>query len=389
MTQVGLYKLTRAKEKADDWVYLVDNTIQVGKCKCLMVVGVRLSSLHPGRALCFEDLEPIELLVKERVDRAVVKEALEAAAKKTTSPCLVLSDDGSDVKPGIEDFLKEAAIGVRVLDITHKAATLLKKELENDTQWLEFIKLCSQTKSKVQQTELAPLAPPNQRSKCRYMNMEQLVGWVSKMQVFMEDVSGNLSKSGIKCSQKCFEDHFSWVSEYDSEIKSYADMMSVVGFFRHTIRLGGIYQGIEVDLSEVLMNTPLTPRSSQIAGRLLDFVKEQEALVQKGKNLLGSTEVLESVFGKLKTLANFQGMKGFNSLVLGAAACVGKTDLQLVKSAMEQIPIKLVNQWEKENIGETLLSKRRRALPSTTLCINTKCLEMVAKLQHFLPRLSG
>ena len=92
---------------------------------------------------------------------------------------------------------------------------------------------------------------------------------------------------------------------------------------------------------------------------------------------------------KLKTLANFQGMKGFNSLVLGAAACVGKTDLQLVKSAMEQIPIKLVNQWEKENIGETLLSKRRRALPSTTLCINTKCLEMVAKLKHFLPRLSG
>jgi hypothetical protein len=363
LTQIGLYKLTRAKEKANDWVYFVDNTIQVGKCKCLMIVGVRLSSLNPGQALCFEDLEPIELFVKERVDRSVVKEALEAAAKKTNSPCLVLSDDGSDVKPGIEDFLKEATTGVRVLDVTHKAATILKKELESDSRWIEFIRLCSQTKSEVPQTELAPLAPPNQRSKCRYMNMEQLVGWASKMQVFMEDVSGNLSRSEIKCSQEDFENQFSWVRKYYSDIKSYADMMSIVGFFRHTIRLGGIYQGIEADLSEVLMETPLTPQSSQIAGRLLDFVKEQEALVQKGKNLLGSTEVLESVFGKLKTLADFHGMKGFNSLVLGAAACLGKTDLKLVKSAMEQVPIRLVDKWEKENIGKTLLSKRRKALP--------------------------
>ena len=206
------------------------------------------------------------------------------------------------------------------------------------------------------------------------------------MQVFMEDVSNNLSKSEIKCSQEDFEKQFSWIREYGSDIKSYADMMSVVGFFRHTIRLGGIYQGIEDDLSEALMKTPLTPRSSQIAGRLLDFIKEQEALVQKGQNLLGSTEVLESVFGKLKTLANFHGMQGFNSLVLGAAACLGKTDMELVKNSMEQVPIRLVDQWEKENIGKTLLSKRRKALPSVTLGIRKKCLELVAKFKHSLSR---
>ena len=45
----------------------------------------------------------------------------------------------------------------------------LKRELENNESWKKFLEHCTKTKAQVQQTELAFSAPPNQRSKARYM----------------------------------------------------------------------------------------------------------------------------------------------------------------------------------------------------------------------------
>jgi hypothetical protein len=41
--RLGLYELTRPKQQADDWVWMLDHTIQTGNGKCFLVVGVRLS----------------------------------------------------------------------------------------------------------------------------------------------------------------------------------------------------------------------------------------------------------------------------------------------------------------------------------------------------------
>ena len=53
VTKVGLYNLLSQKEKAKDWAFLVDNSIQLGIQKCLVVLGVRLSKLQ-GKPLTFE-----------------------------------------------------------------------------------------------------------------------------------------------------------------------------------------------------------------------------------------------------------------------------------------------------------------------------------------------
>jgi hypothetical protein len=42
--------LSRPKEQADDWVWIIDHTIQIGPLKCLVVVGARLSAGEAKRA---------------------------------------------------------------------------------------------------------------------------------------------------------------------------------------------------------------------------------------------------------------------------------------------------------------------------------------------------
>ena len=66
LLRIGLYQLTRPKPQADDWVWLVDHTVQIGQEKCLVVLGVRLSELPPpGECLRFQgqrrSLKPVDL----------------------------------------------------------------------------------------------------------------------------------------------------------------------------------------------------------------------------------------------------------------------------------------------------------------------------------------
>ncbi len=53
-------------------------------------------------------------------------------------------------------------------------------------KWLKFIELATKTKVSVQQTILAFLAPPNQRSKSRYMNVDILIKWGLQTLAFID-----------------------------------------------------------------------------------------------------------------------------------------------------------------------------------------------------------
>jgi hypothetical protein len=59
LLKLGYYKLTRQKEKADDWIWIVDHTVQWGKEKCLLILGIRQSKLPKSETNLFhEDVEP-------------------------------------------------------------------------------------------------------------------------------------------------------------------------------------------------------------------------------------------------------------------------------------------------------------------------------------------
>jgi hypothetical protein len=49
LLRLGLYELQRPKEPADDWVWIIDHTVQTGHGKCFLVVGVRLSVWNARR----------------------------------------------------------------------------------------------------------------------------------------------------------------------------------------------------------------------------------------------------------------------------------------------------------------------------------------------------
>jgi hypothetical protein len=77
--------------------------------------------------------------------------------------------------------------------------------------------------------------------------------------------------------------------------------------------------------------------------------------------LVGSTEVLESVFGKWKTLERQEARQGITSLILSLGALVGSWPLARITEALEATPVKQVVEWCREHLPSSVQSQRRLA----------------------------
>jgi hypothetical protein len=175
LLRLGLHELLRPKEQADDWVLIMDHTLQLGALKCLFIVGLRWSVWEQlDRPLTHEDLTALTLEPVEKSSGEIVYQQLEEAAKKVGVPAAILSDEGSDLTGAAHKFRHNHPTTHVLHDIAHKAALILKHELLADPRWALFAKHCGQTQPRVKQTELGHLAPPAQKVKARYMNLGPL-----------------------------------------------------------------------------------------------------------------------------------------------------------------------------------------------------------------------
>jgi len=80
----------------------------------------------------------------------------------------------------------------------------------------------------------------------------------------------------------------------------------------------------------------------------------------RNEKLVGSSEVIESVFGKLKRIEGDQKKSGFTGNVLSVCAMVSKTTLETIKKAMETITTPCLNDWCMENLGDSIQCQRKK-----------------------------
>lgn len=364
LLRVGYYKLMRPKEIADDWVWIVDHSTQLDRMKCLVILGVRLSCLPvPFRSLRYEDMEPIALLPVKKSNGEIVYQQLEESVKKTGIPRQIVADHGSDLNKGIQLFCEKHSETVFTYDIKHKTASVVKNELEKDEEWKNFSRLASQTKQKVQQTSLSFLSPRNQRTKSRDMNADIMIEWGLKVLRSLSEYDAsptdNEQSNGHSVKLKSLMEKVGWVRDFREQLKEWGDMMNIVDTTEHIVRTKGLSHGVEETLKTCLKETGHTIRAQNIRRALIDFVAEESSHAAPDEVLVGSSEVLESLFGKFKELEGEQSKSGFTGLLLGLPAMVSHTTDEIIHKAIEAITTKKVLDWCKKHIGKSLQAKRK------------------------------
>ena len=113
-------------------------------------------------------------------------------------------------------------------------------------------------------------------------------------------------------------------------------------------------------MQQALSELSDTPEKELLKNELVEIVNVESSKAREGTRIPGSTEILESSFGKLKEIEGDQSRSGFTSLILIWAALFGATTSEVIRKAMTQIPEKLVNAWVSTNLGATIQSKRAK-----------------------------
>jgi hypothetical protein len=358
LLRLGLYQLNCPKEQADDWIWIVDHTLQLGDHKCLIIVGIRQAAWEQldSRVLRHEDVDLIDLQPVTESNGQVVYRQLRAAVTKTGVPRAIVSDNGSDLHAGIDRFRRKHRETVWLYDIKHKTACLLKHTLERDASWSPFVAQAHRFKQQIAQTEMAGLAPPQQRSKARYMNVDVLTDWAEK-HLKLLDSKKAIRAAGLKPAQ--VETRLGWLRKFAPQIQRWGEMLAVTEATEHYVRHEGIHSKASEELAAVLP-TPTTRAARQLRKQLLEFIQEESTQTPAGERLLGSSEVLESIIGKFKHLSGERGHHGMTGMVLSLGALLGHHAVAIVQDAMHEITNHDVWEWCHSHLGSTVQSVRRR-----------------------------
>jgi hypothetical protein len=363
LQRLGHAKLTKELAQADDWVWLVDHSVQIGQEKVLVIVGLRLKDLPPpGQALKHEDLELIALVSRKSWTRAEVDAELEAAVARTGVPRAIIDDQGVDLTGGVQLFRERHPATSEVHDFKHKAACLLKKRLEKHPRWQELQRQIASTRCAIQQTELAFLVPPAPKPKSRFMNLAGQLQWAENLLRILDSPPPSVLE---RATPARLEEKLGWLKELRAELGEWSEWQRLVDAAAQFINQNGVYRGVLRDLKQHVRRA--LPRRFQhastrtLAHDVYAFVKLQSQQARPGERLPASTEILESCFGKFKTLERQQSRGGFTTLLLSFGAMLTNLTEQTITTALQHSPTTAVLNWCRNHLPTTIFGQRKKA----------------------------
>jgi hypothetical protein len=374
--RLGLYELRRPKEQADDWVWMMDHTIQTGNGRCFVVVGFRLSQWEALRNEALQEdsqasfaleREHLSVWMIERTESssgAAVKQQLETLSQETgITPCALLCDQGFDLRQGGAAFCQDRPTVV-VHDIAHAVANAVKRQVQKTLEWDKFLTDANRSKSKLRQTAYAFLLPPDLKTKARWMNLEPLIAWTRRVQQFLDDPQAGLAKAQAPEDLQVLEEKIGWLRRYREPLAEWSKLMEAAGVILQYIRTHGYHRHAVTELRARV--APFQTESLEgFFAEVLAFVSRQasqaETAEQGDRRLPGSTEVLESLIGTGKQLQG-RNKNGYTKAVLAMAASVVKCTSNVIQQAFEATPVRDVAGWISEKIGISLAAQRCRAL---------------------------
>jgi hypothetical protein len=341
------------------WVIIGDVTVDIGTLKCLATVGVNLDTLYKREdiTLTLDDLEIVGIHPTHNATGEFAKESFQkdidrlGGLEKVKG---ILIDQGSDLTKGAK-LLQQAGIKVKFLhDVSHKLANVLEKNLKDDPLWEEYTKQLTKTKQLVQQTELAALQPPKQRSKARFMNISLYVYWFTKIKEIKQN--GNLNH----VPEERFDEYFGWMQKFEFFHEILQQKVEVVEIIKDAIRCSGYSMNIYEHLIDAFDLLPYDKAVYPFICEALDTVYEEVEKLGENERLPGTTEIVESLFGSYKNHSACGG-HGITGNILTLGALVGKTQTgKELSKMMEMTPVKSAMQWVENKVGNTLAKLRNR-----------------------------
>jgi hypothetical protein len=184
------------------------------------------------------------------------------------------------------------------------------------------------------------------------------LNWADKVLAILDGLPGSAPPWA---TPQRLEDKLGWLREFREDLVEWRQWQTIMDVMVSLVGSEGLHAGTAVQLRRKLSPLLRTAEGRRLAAELIKFVREQASKVKPGERLPGSTEVLESCFGRFKTLERDQAKGGFTGLLLGFGMLFAEATIESVLEAMRSVPTREVWEWCVEYLGQTLFSQRKEA----------------------------
>lgn len=350
-----VYETSSKTLHGTEYAEIVDESMFIGSEKLLVTLGIPAE--HQGRPLNCADASILGIAVAKSWSGEGVKDELrKASAKVGHDPNYIVSDNASIMEKGVR-----CAEFNHHRDISHSLGMFLEREYKIETDFVEYLKLMSESKRKHNMKKTAYLLPPTQRTISRFLNLSGWVKWSSKML----EVYHSLNPDEREV--------FSYIPANASLIDELTQVILCISRIEYICKHKGLSQETigecrkEVQKHLFLGNS----RMVNLGDSISQFLKKEAMLL--GEDITArnnSSDVIESLFGVYKSRKSPNKLNGITPFILFVPIYTQlhdnlKSKKFDFKKALEEIRMKHIDEWAKENLTPNLVQLRIKRLGKT------------------------
>ncbi len=338
-------------ERANDWIIILDESVEFGHEKLLVIYGVRSSQIDFNRALNYKDLTPLSIIAGERWTGELIKNEIKKVEKKVGKIIYAVADGGGAIK----NSLKLVGIS-HIYDITHKFAWFLKETYKEESKFISYTKTMAAMRKTLCISNVSHILPPNQRCHSRFMNLEIISDWGLKVINYLKHCKEN-EREYLKLK---------WVYGFKGLINELSQVSKTINNIMGIIKNEGLSEkSIKKSIKKLKLIIVDNQRTRKLKNNIIEYLKESKKSIPKYDKILCTSDIIESSFGKYKNYLSQNPMTGITNLSLCISAFTSTLDACKIKKAMESSKNIDIVYWTKQNIGKTNLSKRKEFLKKT------------------------
>jgi hypothetical protein len=341
--QILSYKNLESKELA----LIIDECFQLGEESILLILAVDLglwnSHLDGERSLKHSDVEVVLVKsAKSWTGEDIDKELLglkEKFAQSNTRVCYVTSDRG----PAIMKSLTMSKL-VSIWDCTHYCASFLEQHYKDNADFKELMSKLGMLRKKWKIGKNSGLIPPQLRAKSRYLNIFEVVKWAHSIALVIEKDTQIFSIEVKK--------ELAFLTEYKDLIDELSLISEAIKYTGKILKNNGLSNETAAKVQKYLADNPSeNPQFIRFKAYILSYMNLMQERCLEHKNILISSDVIESIFGKVKYRKRFLSYQANHQAIVLLPLFTKRTPQKEAKVALEKVTCEEIIQIIKQNLA--------------------------------------
>ncbi len=352
----GLYGLNYAKDKSGRYIGIIDESIQIGREKMLLFLGIKLSDQHSHCApLTMTQVEVLGVEVQQSWTGDEVAQFMEDRLRHHDHIELeyVISDRGTNLLAA----LRKLGIDM-VSDCSHMMMNAVKKLFAQNEQLSKLSSQIGQLRRKLMLTHQGYLLPPTLRDKDRFLRIFTIVDWSKRIDKYWDKLPKHSRKA------------LTFLKQAQPLVQCLTQIRALIKLSAQVLKSAGLSPVSQRKWEERIrlytaQNT-LTPEAEKFIQSVRTYFIDHADQVRKNGRLICCSDIIESTFGRYK---NKGGTKIISADVLGIALYNQHLTTNFIQTAMTTVHQKEVEEWQQLYTCDnrySILRRMDRELKSVT-----------------------